>query len=324
MLEVDDLHVVFDGPRGTVPAVNGVSVAVDRGETIAVVGESGSGKSVTARTIMGLSTPPGRITSGSIRLAGRELVGLSDREWRSIRGSRISMVFQDPMRSLNPTMKIGRQITESIRLHTGLDRARARARAVELLDAVRIAAPQRRVDEYPHQLSGGMRQRVMIALALSCRPDLLIADEPTTALDVTTQQQILDLVAELQAELGMAVMLITHDIGVAASSAEKVFVMYAGQVVESGPSRQVFAEPRMPYTEALLDSIPSLDARSHEPLPAIEGAPPDLAELGPGCSFRPRCTRATPTCASRRPEPAEHVPGRSWACWNPTTAKEAP
>ena len=323
LLEVENLRVAFDGALGSVMAVNDVSLSVDRGRTIAVVGESGSGKSVTARTIMGLSTPPGRIAGGSIRLAGRELVGLTDRQWRGVRGSQISMVFQDPMRSLNPTMKVGTQIEEAIRLHTDLSKKQARARAIELLDAVRIAAPRRRVDEYPHQLSGGMRQRVMIALALSCGPDLLIADEPTTALDVTTQQQILDLMGDLQADMGMAVMLITHDIGIAASYTDTVFVMYAGQVVESAPTRQLFTSPRMPYTRALLDSIPSLDSPAHEPLPAIEGSPPDLSEVSVGCSFSARCPRATPTCLTERPPLIEHEPGRSWACWHPVEPKEA-
>ncbi|MBM9464679.1 ABC transporter ATP-binding protein [Aeromicrobium sp. YIM 150415] len=323
LLEVENLRVVFDGALGSVTAVNDVSLSVDRGQTIAVVGESGSGKSVTARTIMGLSTPPGRIAEGSIRLAGRELVGLTDRQWRGVRGSQIAMVFQDPMRSLNPTMKVGTQIEEAIRLHTDLSKKQARARAIELLDAVRIAAPRRRVDEYPHQLSGGMRQRVMIALALSCGPELLIADEPTTALDVTTQQQILDLMGELQADMGMAVMLITHDIGIAASYTDTVFVMYAGQVVESAPTGRLFTDPRMPYTRALLDSIPSLDSPAHEPLPAIEGSPPDLAELSAGCSFSARCPRATQTCLTQRPALIEHEAGRAWACWHPVESKEA-
>lgn len=263
LLEVEHLRVVFDGSRGSVTAVDDVSLSVRRGETVAVVGESGSGKSVTARTIMGLSSPPGRIVGGTVTMDGQDLTGLSESDWGSIRGSRISMVFQDPMSSLNPTMKIGHQIEESLRMHAGLTGAAARDRAVELLDAVRIKEPARRVGEYPHQLSGGMRQRVMIALALSGGPDLLIADEPTTALDVTTQQQILELIGELQAEMGMAVMLITHDIAIASTFSDTIYVMNGGKVVESGTATEILTSPRDDYTRRLLDSVLSMDSPVH-------------------------------------------------------------
>ncbi|WP_084499974.1 ABC transporter ATP-binding protein [Brevibacterium album] len=268
LLRVEDLRVVFDGPRGSVTAVDSVSLTVRPRETVAVVGESGSGKSVTARTVLGLSTPPGRVAAGAITFDGRSLVGLREEEWRSVRGSRISMVFQDPMRSLNPTMKVGKQIEEALRLHTDLEGEALHRRAVELLDAVRLTDPARRVDEYPHQLSGGMRQRVMIALALSCGPGLLIADEPTTALDVTTQKQILDLVRDLQDEFGMALMLITHDIALASNYADTLYVMHAGRVVESGPAARVLSDPQEAYTRGLLDSVLDMDA----PRPDAAGA----------------------------------------------------
>ncbi|WP_291797110.1 ABC transporter ATP-binding protein [Brevibacterium sp.] len=289
LLVVEDLQVVFDGPRGTVTAVDDVSFAVRPRETLAVVGESGSGKSVTARTVLGLSTPPGRITAGTITLGGRSLVGLTEAEWGAVRGSRISMVFQDPMRSLNPTMKIGKQIEEALRLHTDLEGAALRARAVEMLGAVRLTEPARRVDEYPHQLSGGMRQRVMIALALSCGPDLLIADEPTTALDVTTQKQILDLVQDLQSEFGMALMLITHDIALASNYADTLCVMQGGRVVESGPASRVLSAPQEEYTQHLLDSVVDMDtARTRESaehrdvLLSVAGLEQEFTVGGPG------------------------------------------
>lgn len=322
LLVVDDLKVGFSTRRGDVMAVNGVSFAVEPGKTVAIVGESGSGKSVTARTIMGLSCPPGWIAGGSILLDGQELVGLPDEEMRLLRGPKVAMIFQDPMRSLNPTMKIGRQITESIRLHTDMTKTQARKRSIELLESVRIAAPERRIDEYPHQLSGGMRQRVMIALALSCNPRLLIADEPTTALDVTTQAQILELLGDLQAEFGMAVVLITHDIGVAASYTDDVLVMYAGQIVEKAPTKTLFSNMRMPYTRALFDSIPSLDLEAHSMLPAIKGVPPDLAAAPPGCPFSPRCPRSIDRCTQDKPPLVELAPQHSWACWNPIPERD--
>lgn len=322
LLVVDDLKVGFSTRRGDLMAVNGVSFSVESGKTVAIVGESGSGKSVTARTIMGLSCPPGWIAGGSMLFGGRELVGLTDDEMRELRGPQVAMIFQDPMRSLNPTMKIGRQITESIRLHTEMTKGQARQRAIELLGSVRIAAPERRVDEYPHQLSGGMRQRVMIALALSCNPRLLIADEPTTALDVTTQAQILELLSDLQSEMGMAVMLITHDIGVAASYTDDVLVMYAGQIVERAPTRTLFENMRMPYTRALFDSIPSLDLKPHSVLPAIQGVPPDLTDPPPGCPFSPRCTRALEKCSREKPPLLEQAERHAWACWNPNPESE--
>ena len=323
LLVVDDLKVGFSTRRGDLMAVNGVSFRVEAGKTVAIVGESGSGKSVTARTIMGLSCPPGWIAGGSILLNGQEIVGMPDEQMRKLRGPQVAMIFQDPMRSLNPTMRIGRQITESVRLHTDMTKTQAHKRAIELLESVRIAAPERRVDEYPHQLSGGMRQRVMIALALSCNPRLLIADEPTTALDVTTQAQILELLAELQAELGMAVVLITHDIGVAASYTDEVLVMYAGQIVEKAPTRALFSNMRMPYTRALFDSIPSLDIEAHSMLPAIKGVPPDLTDPPPGCPFSPRCPRVIERCTREDPPLVELAPEHSWACWNPLPGRDA-
>jgi oligopeptide/dipeptide ABC transporter ATP-binding protein len=317
LLEVDDLRVTFSLGRGReLHAVAGVSYSVFAGQTLAVVGESGSGKTVSCRAVMGL-LPPSAVITGSARFQGIQLIGLSEEQMRRHRGANVAMVFQDPARSLNPTMRIGAQITEAIRVHRQADRQEAREQAVALLRLVRMPLPERRFSEYPHQLSGGMRQRVMIAIALACRPKLLIADEATTALDVTTQAQIMELLLELQAELGMALMLISHDLGLAASYADEVIVMYAGRIVEQASAPQLFTHVRMPYTQALFEAIPRLERPAHSALPIIGGRPPDLAALPAGCSFAPRCRRAADDCRAAAPPLAEHEPGHRWACWHP-------
>lgn len=315
LLEVTDLRVRFTSRGRRVHAVNGMSYQLRAGRMLAIVGESGSGKSVSVRALLGL-LPHTAGVSGSARFDDTELVGLSEREMRRRRGADIAMVFQDPARSLNPTMRIGAQITEAVRAHTDLDRAAAKVRAVELLRMVRLAAPERRFFEYPHQLSGGMRQRVMIAIALAGQPRLLIADEATTALDVTTQAQIMELLLELQQRLGMAVIMITHDLGLAASYAQEVIVMYGGRAVEHASASTLFARVRMPYTRALLEALPLLDSEPHTLLPVIPGQPPDLGEEPTGCLFRPRCASASDECATAPPF-AEHEPGHRWACWHP-------
>ena len=316
LLEVSDLRVTFPARGRELRAVDGVSYSVYAGQTLAIVGESGSGKTVSCRALMGL-LPPTAAVAGSALLRGSELIGLSDDEMRRHRGTDIAMVFQDPARSLNPTMRVGAQITEAIRAHHNAGRAEAREQAVELLRLVHMPVPRRRFTEYPHQLSGGMRQRVMIAIALACRPRLLIADEATTALDVTTQAQIMELLLELQDELGMALMLISHDLGLAASYADEVIVMYAGRIVEQAPAPRLFARVRMPYTEALFEAIPRLERPAHSPLPVIGGRPPDMADLPAGCSFAPRCRGAMDDCRATAPPLAEHEPGHRWACWHP-------
>jgi oligopeptide transport system ATP-binding protein len=316
LLEVSDLAVTFVTQNGAVRAVDGVSFTLERGETLGIVGESGSGKSVTALAVMGLvRDPPGRIAGGSIRFEGRDLRAASAEEMRSLRGNGIAMVFQDPMTSLNPVLTVGRQLTEVMEVHLGLSPAAARQRAIELLSLVGIAAPERRIDDYPHRFSGGMRQRVMVAMAVACNPRLLIADEPTTALDVTIQAQILELLRSLQAELGMAMILITHDLGVVAGMADRVAVMYAGRIVEEGPTEAIFETPRMPYTIGLLQSVPRLDRPEGERLVPIPGLPP-AGSAGPGrCSFAPRCRLAAGPCAEAapplRPVGTEHRA----ACW---------
>jgi oligopeptide/dipeptide ABC transporter ATP-binding protein len=319
LLEVEDLRVAFAAGGREVRAVDGVSYRVEEGRTLAIIGESGSGKTVGCRAIMGL-LPAGAAISGSARLRGSELIGLSDAQLRKHRGSDMAMVFQDPARSLNPTMRIGRQITEAIRTHRAVSKSEAHAQAVDLLRLVRIPAAERRFHEYPHQLSGGMRQRVMIAIALACRPRLLIADEATTALDVTTQAQVMELLLELQQELKMALVMISHDLGLAASYADDVVVMYAGKIVEQAPARQLFGKGgtvKMRYTRALLDAIPHLERAAHTELPVVSGRPPDPTALPPGCSFAPRCPGAADDCAAKAPALTEHVPGHSWACWHP-------
>ncbi|MEF3275228.1 MAG: ABC transporter ATP-binding protein [Chloroflexus sp.] len=302
LLEVRDLRTYFHTQDGIVKAVDGVSFYVNRGETLGIVGESGCGKSVTSLSIMRLiPNPPGKIVSGQILFDGDDLLQASEEEMRHIRGNRIAMIFQDPMTSLNPVLTIGRQITEALELHLKLTKKEARDRAIELLDMVGIPSASKRLDNYPHQFSGGMRQRVMIAMALSCNPELLIADEPTTALDVTIQAQILELINRLREELGTAVILITHDLGVVAGMTDRVTVMYAGKVVEEGPTHEIFANPRMPYTIGLLRSIPRLDEERGRRLTPIRGLPPNLIDLPPICPFSPRCDYAREECLSSIP-----------------------
>jgi peptide/nickel transport system ATP-binding protein len=314
LLQVENLQTHFGTPDGVVRAVEGVSFHIDAGETLAVVGESGCGKSVTSMSILRLiQEPPGRI-AGAIRFQGRDLLKLPEPEMRKLRGGDISMIFQEPMTSLNPVLNIGRQIGETLRLHEGLSARQAEARAVEMLTLVGIPAPGRRVREYPHQLSGGMRQRVMIAMALACNPKLLIADEPTTALDVTIQAQILDLMRRLVAERGASVLIITHDMGVVADIADRVAVMYAGRVVEIAPVEQLFARPGHPYTALLLASVPRLDVVPKATLATIEGRVPTPDEFGEGCRFASRCPLAVAKCATTPPL-IELDPGHAAACW---------
>jgi peptide/nickel transport system ATP-binding protein len=314
LLAVGDLSTEFRTDHGRFRAVDEVSFSLDKGRTLGVVGESGCGKSVTALSIMGLvPDPPGRIVGGSIRFEGEELVGLAPERYQSLRGNRMGMIFQEPMTSLNPAFTVGDQISEAILRHERVSPAEARARAIELLRRVRIPSPEKRFDDFPHKLSGGMRQRAMIAMALSCAPDLLIADEPTTALDVTIQAQILELLAELRAESGMAIMLITHDLGVVAEMADEVLVMYAGRVVERAPVEALFARPQHPYTIGLMGSVPRLD-REQERLAAIEGQVPNPAALPQGCRFRARCPFAVAACAEAEPALVEAAPGHLAAC----------
>jgi oligopeptide/dipeptide ABC transporter ATP-binding protein len=302
LLEVKGLHTEFRTGAGLVRAVDGISYTVEHGETVAIVGESGSGKSVSALSVMRLiPDPPGRITAGEVLFNGRDLRGISEVEMREIRGRDIGMVFQEPMTSLNPVLTIGRQITESLEQHQGVDRAAADRRAVELLEMVGIADPARRLRQYPHQLSGGMRQRVMIAIALACNPKLIIADEPTTALDVTIQAQILELMKSLARRFNVAQIIITHNLGVVARYASRVNVMYAGRIVESGSADAIYHTPRHPYTMALLRSVPRLDQPRRARLDPVDGQPPDLTRLDGGCSFRPRCRFAVERCAREQP-----------------------
>lgn len=301
-LHVEGLRTWFFTDEGVVPSVDGVSFHVDPGETLCIVGESGCGKSVTALSIMGLvASPPGRIVEGSVRLGDTELTTLRPRDLRKIRGKRIAMIFQEPMSSLNPVFTVGSQIIEALRLHLDLSRDEARTRAIKLLDQVGIPDPERRVDEYPHQMSGGMKQRVMIAMALSCDPDILIADEPTTALDVTIQAQILELLNELQRTRGMSVILITHDLGVVAEVADRVLVMYAGKVIEEAGVYDLFERPRHPYTRGLLASLPSLTTKRGERLATIDGMVPAPLMFPSGCRFRTRCRYASARCADEIP-----------------------
>jgi peptide/nickel transport system ATP-binding protein len=318
LLEVRDLKTRFDTQDATVHAVNGVTFTVHEGEILALVGESGCGKSVTMLSVMGLiPQPPGKIVSGEILFEGQDLLAFSNKQLREIRGKDIAMIFQDPMSSLNPVVTVGRQIVEAIQLHTDLDSSEARGRAIELLDVVGIPEAEDRVDDYPHQFSGGMRQRVMIAMALSCDPKLLIADEPTTALDVTIQAQIVELVKQLQQNLGMAVIWITHDLGLVANLADRVAVMYAGRIVEEGKVNDIYTRTRHPYTLGLLDSIPRLSEDVPELLQEIQGSPPDLTELQGGCPFAPRCFHGDEFCVDNMPSLAfTDVPGQLSACWH--------
>jgi oligopeptide transport system ATP-binding protein len=302
LLSVRNLKTYFYTDEGVVRAVDGLSYELHRGETLGVVGESGCGKSVHALSIMRLiPTPPGKIVDGQIVFDGRDLLKLPDEQMRRIRGNRIAMVFQEPMTSLNPVLTIGEQIAEAVRLHLGAGKREARDRAIEMLHKVRIPKPENRLGDYPHQFSGGMRQRVMIAMALSCNPQLLIADEPTTALDVTIQAQVLELMNDLQRETGAAIILITHDLGVVAEFCKNVLVMYGGNLVEYATAEQIFAEPRMPYTQGLLASLPRLDQTEHRRLEPIKGQPPNLLRLPAGCAFAPRCAYRMPICAEPVP-----------------------
>lgn len=297
LLEVRDLRVQFSTDDGVVEAVDGVSFSVGRGETLAVVGESGSGKSVTALALMRLiPQPPGRIAAGEVLLDGRDLLKLSESEMRAVRGNDVAMVFQDPMTALNPVFTVGYQIMEPLRLHQKMERRQAARRAAELLSQVGIGDGARRLEDYPHQFSGGQRQRIMIAMALACNPSVLIADEPTTALDVTVQAEILDLMQELQRDFGSGIILITHDLGIVARTADRVAVMYAGRMVEQASAETIFARPHHPYTWGLLDSIPRLDSAHGEKLVPIPGNPPSLIEKPPGCAFHPRCRSRRDTC----------------------------
>jgi oligopeptide/dipeptide ABC transporter ATP-binding protein len=313
LLEVRDLRVSFFTPRGEVRAVDGVSFTIDEGETFGLVGESGCGKSVTALSLLRLLDGNGRIVGGDIVFAGRRLLALSEEEMRSLRGDQIAMVFQEPMTSLNPVFTVGYQIGEVLEVHRGMSRKQARAEAIELLRLVEIPEPERRVDAYPHQLSGGMRQRVMIAMALACRPRLFIADEPTTALDVTIQAQILDLLAHLQEQFGMAVLFVTHDLGIVAERARRVAVMYAGRIVEEAETATLFRNPLHPYTRGLLRSIPRLGMRVRR-LAAIPGSVPDPLALPSGCRFRDRCTYAVARCGEIDPQLEPFGDSRAVAC----------
>ncbi|MFI2613004.1 ABC transporter ATP-binding protein [Kitasatospora sp. NPDC018619] len=327
LLEVKDLHVEFHTRDGIAKAVNGVNYSVAAGETLAVLGESGSGKSVTAQTIMGiLDMPPGKVTQGQILYRGQDMLTMSGEERRRIRGRKIAMIFQDALSALNPVLSVGYQLGEMFRVHQGASKKEAKEKAIELMDRVRIPAARQRVDDYPHQFSGGMRQRIMIAMALSLQPDLIIADEPTTALDVTVQAQVMDLLAELQAEYNMGLILITHDLGVVADVADKIAVMYAGRIVETAPVHDLYAKPAHPYTKGLLRSIPRLDQKGQD-LYAIKGLPPNLLKVPTGCAFNPRCDVATDLCRTETPalhhvtdKDGKELAGRRSAChlWKET------
>ncbi|MFF1924291.1 ABC transporter ATP-binding protein [Streptomyces sp. NPDC058221] len=315
LLEVRDLHVEFHTRDGVAKAVNGVNYSVSEGETLAVLGESGSGKSVTAQAIMGiLDMPPGKISGGEILFKGRDLLKLKKEERRKIRGQEMAMIFQDALSSLNPVLTVGEQLGEMFVVHRGLSRKDARTKAVELMDRVRIPAAKERVGNYPHQFSGGMRQRIMIAMALALEPDLIIADEPTTALDVTVQAQVMDLLAELQRELNMGLILITHDLGVVADVADKIAVMYAGRIVETSPVHDIYQAPAHPYTQGLLRSIPRLDQKGRE-LYAIKGLPPNLLNIPSGCAFNPRCPMAQDVCRTDVPPLFDVAENRQSACY---------
>ena len=315
LLELRDLQAHFFTSRGTVKAVGGVSYDIEEGETLAVVGESGCGKSATALSIMRLVPPPGKTVGGEILFEGADLLEKDDKEMQRIRGKDIAMIFQEPMTSLNPVLSIGRQITEAMEVHLGTSPKAARARAIELLELVQISEPEQRLKQYPHQFSGGMRQRVMLAMALACSPKLILADEPTTALDVTVQAQILAMMKQLSRQFGAAMILITHNLGVVARYADRVAVMYAGKVVEYGPAEEIFGDPRHPYTMGLMRSVPRIDRVRPERLNSIAGQPPDLASLASGCSFRARCSYALDKCATEEPSLFPLGPRHASACW---------
>ncbi|VAX21786.1 Oligopeptide transport ATP-binding protein OppD (TC 3.A.1.5.1) [hydrothermal vent metagenome] len=317
LLELEDLKVFFDTSSGIARAVDGVSYSIDSGRTLGVVGESGCGKTVSALSILRLTPKPGRIAGGKIIFEGDDLLGLSENEMRKIRGNRIAMIFQEPMTSLNPVFTIGNQISEGVRLHRGADRKEAWERSIEMLKKVGIPSPEKRVSDYPHQLSGGMRQRAMIAMALSCDPTLLIADEPTTALDVTIQSQILDLMTEMREQYSASIILITHDLSVVAQTCDDVVVMYAGKVVESAPVKTLFSDPSHPYTRGLLESIPSRHVKGEgkKRLKEIKGVVPALTDLPAGCPFNPRCPDVMDVCRIDKPELKAIKSGASAACW---------
>jgi len=318
LLEISDLAVEFDTMEGRVRAVDGVGLRIMPGETLGLVGESGCGKTVTGLSILRLvPQPPGRYAAGEIRFRGRDLLSLPERDMRALRGRDIAMIFQEPMTALNPVFSIGNQMTDVLRRHRKLDRRAARAEALALLERVGIPEPQRRLDEYPHQLSGGQRQRVMIAMALSCGPQLLVADEPTTALDVTTQAEVLEEIRRLQAELRMAMILVTHDLGVVAETCARAVVMYCGVIVESAPTERLFSAPRHPYTVGLLNSIPRIRAEKLAELPVIPGRVPDLLHLPRGCRFADRCPRVTAECRDSAPALAAQPDGTLVACHHP-------
>ena len=316
LLEVDELKVEFHTRDGIARAVNGVSFTLDRGQTIAILGESGSGKSVTAQAIMGiLDTPPARISGGSIKLQGKELIGLPEKEYQQIRGSQVAMIFQDALSALNPVISIGEQISEMFRIHQGLNKKDAKAATIDVLKRVRIPGADERYGSYPHQFSGGMRQRIMIAMMIALKPLVLIADEPTTALDVTVQAQIMDLLKELQAETDMGLILITHDLGVVADVAERISVMYSGLFFNDTATNEIYTHTANPYTYGLLESIPKIDNREGR-LPAIKGLPPSLFSVPPGCAFNPRCPRAEDKCRQGDPPPlVEVAPDHGSRCW---------
>jgi len=314
LLSISDLHTCFSGPHGITRAVNGVSLSIDTGCTVALVGESGSGKSMTALSVLRLVPPPGQVTSGSISLGDTDLLALSDNEMRAIRGSRISMVFQEPMTSLNPVLRIGDQVSEPFILHRKLSRSDATERSIELLHQVGIPSAGDRMRDYPHQLSGGMRQRIMIAMALACNPALLIADEPTTALDVTIQAQILELIDSFRQSSKMGILLITHDLGIVAERSDHTYVMYAGRVVEEAPTRELFDNPQHPYTLALLASLPQ-NSEPGKPLTTIPGQAPGLHSILPGCGFCDRCPVAQSACRQELPAMREVSPGHNVRCW---------
>ena len=316
MLEVSNLQTTFTTEDGVVKAVNGISYSLQRGEALGIVGESGCGKSVGALSLMRLiPEPPGKIVAGEVLFQGRDVLKMDMNDLRSLRGNQIAMIFQDPLTSLNPVLTIGRQITETVLLHTDRDKEQARQHAIDLLDMVGIPDASNRLDSYPHQFSGGMRQRVMIAMALSCDPLLLIADEPTTALDVTTQAQIVDLVMRLRKELGMAVIWITHDLGVVAGCVDKVIVMYAGQIVESAPVREFYANPSHPYSVGLLQSLPSPDSTTRQRLKSIQGLPPNLIDMPDRCPFLDRCRYSLPDCRTKIPTLRNIGADHEIACW---------
>jgi peptide/nickel transport system ATP-binding protein len=319
LLELEDVRTHFQTPRGLVRAVDGVSLKLERGKALGIVGESGSGKTILSRSIMGLLPPRGTVRQGSIRFEGREIGGLSRRAMRDVWGKEMAMIFQDPMTSLNPLMKIGAQIAEPLRIHLDMPKALAWTTAERLMQDVRIPAPGRRLQQYPHEMSGGMRQRIMIAMAIACGPTLLLADEPTTALDVTVQAQILDLLGEQRRDRNMSLLLVTHDLGVVAGHTDDIGVMYGGKLVEMAPTPELFANMKMPYTEALLNSIPKLDDRSHTRLNVITGRPPDLVHPPVGCRFSPRCPYAEQRCRDEEPPliPTVEDPRHTYACWYP-------